>query len=339
MLHLHDAIIKTLPAVEELHLDMSFELMSPRFFEQSAFPRLRDLQLCTTGDKSPVWHLDLASSLEKVGIFRRKHFWPSISSKSARQLHLTIDIERVMYAKGGLPSFIPQEWPLLHSLTIPPLYLPKWADELYYLRTLSLTGWSRSQDWFGDAVSRFCCHLARNPTSLPSLGSLTLHDVPQWDIYFLMLNRRNAVSYGGISPLKVLGLQERFPRLLYRPIMDLLHGKEPLPDSSLPHTLSIHYALPLLLDPSLYGCISCILCFQPCEEKPGWPSNHVNPFQSGELFPYPTTDDEILSQWEDLNESYQNWLPASMQRRGECKKSRIIYHSNHYAQPQHHMPE
>ncbi|PVF95064.1 hypothetical protein CPB86DRAFT_788444 [Serendipita vermifera] len=326
LIHHQDIIAKALPALEKLRVDLPFWAVSSRFFEELTFPRLRDLQVFTHGEDWPKWHLELPTSLQTVRISCFEDFWTSFSSRTATQLHLDVQVKKTPYCKGGLfPPFVPEEWPSLSSLTIPSFYLPKCADELCSLKDLSLASLKLNKDCLGDTVTRFCCHLARNPTSLPSLESLTLYDIPQWDIYFLMLKRRAGAVYGRISPLKVLGLQERFPQQLYRPIMDLISRNNPHSEWNIFEALSIHSALPVLQNRSVQGCIACLLCFRPCTRPAKQWLSPLNPLK-GHYFRYPTTEEAILSRWEDLNEYYQSFLPHGLPRWDQCDRQNKIIH-------------
>jgi hypothetical protein len=71
-----------------------------------------------------------------------------------------------------------------------------------------------------------------------------------------------------------------------------------------------------------------MLCFRPCDARLELPINpeEVARLKDHKLPPYPTTDDEVLSQWEELNEYYHKVLSAGLRRSGECKDSKIIYH-------------
>jgi hypothetical protein len=72
----------------------------------------------------------------------------------------------------------------------------------------------------------FCCSLALQPHSLPVLSRLNLKRHPSWDIFFIMLERRNLFSRS-VSPISSLKLPPTYPRALFRPIRDLLRQKIP----------------------------------------------------------------------------------------------------------------
>ncbi|PVF95062.1 hypothetical protein CPB86DRAFT_788441 [Serendipita vermifera] len=326
MSQLHDALAKALPAIEELQLSMPFwALSASRLFEGSVLPRLRDVQVSITTEDSSTRRFELGPSARNVRISCFDDVWTGFSSKSADRLYVRVEPKPASYVKGGRASkFRPEEWSSLRSLSVPPSYLPKWGDEFRQLKDLSLTRGPDSNDWFGDAVTRFCWQLARNPASLPSLDSLTLHGIPQWDIYFLMLKRRNAAASKTVSPLRILGLQERFPKQLYDPIMNFVRGNQVTSESNLLQMVSIHQAFPTLRDPLVLGCISCLLCFRPCNAKLEADKYALPVFSHA----YPTTEDKLLSDWEDLNQYYQKVLSSgAIRRSGQCKDSPIIYHS------------
>ncbi|PVF95058.1 hypothetical protein CPB86DRAFT_739398, partial [Serendipita vermifera] len=108
---------------------------------------------------------------------------------------------------------------------------------------------------------RFCRAMAMYPAQLTALENLSLHEPPEWDIYFIMVKRRNIPSGRGFVPFRSLTLTCH-PKELINPLIALLKGQFPK-DVSL-FDLSYHTAANLVRDISVDGCISCLMCLNVC---------------------------------------------------------------------------
>jgi hypothetical protein len=93
-----------------------------------------------------------------------------------------------------------------------------------------------------------CHYLAQYPYSCPELDDLELHAIPEWDIFFIMLERRNLSKYP-VSPLRWIRLPDRCPRYLLAPIRQLLRHVSPLRPSY--YELSSHTAQKAVQDPNM----------------------------------------------------------------------------------------
>lgn len=76
----------------------------------------------------------------------------------------------------------------------------------------------------GKIATEFCRDVALQPSNLPALESISLHHMPEWDILFIMLERKNFVAQSGVSRIKRLSLPGTCPTRFRRPLYDLLHG-------------------------------------------------------------------------------------------------------------------
>jgi hypothetical protein len=72
-----------------------------------------------------------------------------------------------------------------------------------------------------------CHHLALHPHSCPMLKNLELHSTPEWDILFIMLERRNLSQYP-VVPLAQIALPDICARYLRRPIHQVMRGLVPV---------------------------------------------------------------------------------------------------------------
>ncbi|PVG04316.1 hypothetical protein CPB86DRAFT_693954 [Serendipita vermifera] len=131
----------------------------------------------------------------------------------------------------------------------------------------------------------------------PSLESIAFRHFPEWDIFFIMLERRNLHHSGKVSPIEKIQLPSYYPRFLFTPMHDLICGKFPIRPSN--YDLSVAGNTDVLGDKSISGCILCLRSLLACDEPP-FPKLAFTSTASPatEISIYPTTDDEVLSTWE-----------------------------------------
>ncbi|PVG03927.1 hypothetical protein CPB86DRAFT_810460 [Serendipita vermifera] len=91
-----------------------------------------------------------------------------------------------------------------------------------------------------------------NPTGLPNLKSLYISGYPEWDIYFIMLERRLMWSSQGSVAFETLEVPGFTHRSLLRHICEILQGR--LPDRPTNFELSLIGNAELLLDQTIPDC-------------------------------------------------------------------------------------
>ncbi|PVF99267.1 hypothetical protein CPB86DRAFT_299856, partial [Serendipita vermifera] len=237
------------------------------------------------------------------------------ASQTASRLDLNIPFQDKKLVKDV--NLVVDEWPSLLSLSIQGLTLTTQDFSFKYLRKLQLKGpFDRWNDPLAasEDITRFCLQLATTPTSLPALESLSLYAMPQWDIYLLMLKRRNILWTNTTSPIKTLGLLACYPSELTSSIINLLQGK--FSQSPSYYEASIHAVMELLHDESIPGCQSCLLCLRSCEKKLKGDAMATDLSAEARRTPsYPVSDDDILSTWE---ERYHFWKGRPLGRESSC---------------------
>jgi hypothetical protein len=246
LLLLHDGIMKALPGVEKLDLYMPAWAVSLRFFDPKYWPKLMNSYLHITGNIFPKCKLGLGSSMRSVWLTSTHDVWSCFSSETTHKLHIS-SLLNAFSERAFRPTLDPQDWPMLQIMSIPSSSLfPPMHKDFVYLKELTLTQLWDDMEWFGEKTTRLCHRLASKPTILPALRSLTLHGTPQWDIYLIMLNRRNIVASENVGKFEKLGLYEDFPEVLAHPLVDLVKGK--FPKSVALYKLSVHSALSTIMD-------------------------------------------------------------------------------------------
>jgi hypothetical protein len=215
-----ELVLRALPSIEELTL-RSTHVVPAQFMDSRTFSRLSTLHL------NSIPHLGVDITLSpsiKNLYFIDSYNWlggfPKLSSSS---------IQRLIMDSWAYPTkFEPEKWPALTSLTISVHHVVEISTRFENLRNLVLrnsSGIHIPQDPTNDPITRFCRNLAMNPSRLPVLESLCLGQLPEWDIFFIMLERRNITKAQGLSRLKKITLPRHYPKELFRPIHDLIRGR------------------------------------------------------------------------------------------------------------------
>ncbi|PVF97672.1 hypothetical protein CPB86DRAFT_855040, partial [Serendipita vermifera] len=191
-----------------------------------------------------------APSLRNIEIHSSPIMWSHFASPHATQVRF--------YASGTdtrdatPPKFDSAKWPALCILSIYGECLVNQDLQMPYIRELSLQirNCSRRDIWLSmEETTRFCMELAMFPSHLRSLERLKLWGFPCWDIFLLMLKRRNITTSTEIAPIKYLTLGYSYPKELTKPLISLLQGK--FPRRWFLHDVSIHNSLNLVCDQSM----------------------------------------------------------------------------------------
>jgi hypothetical protein len=224
-----ELIIKALPSVDELTVQSS-RTIPIQFMDSRTFPRLLNLYLESIPE--PTTTITLSPSIRNL-YFMTSYSWLrgflKYSSSSMHRMSLdSWNPSRSSDNSGDQGWIDPDKWPVLISLTISAHHIAKKSTGFEHLRALSLRISSYaygSYDFLNDSITRFCLTFAMNTSQLPVLESLSLNQLPEWDIFFIMLERRNVTKAQGISKLKNITLPHFYPKELFGPIQDLIRGK------------------------------------------------------------------------------------------------------------------
>ena len=169
---------------------------------------LTNLESLATGrnESQPLYEPVPLSSLQRLSIsvptslssFRTPNlFYLSVrnvtSSTELAQLHLQQLRKLIIFADPELLelSLNPTEYPELRELTIfpsRPALGETWQLASFPRLTMISLGASRNNRWRG---SRLCVELIYSPEMCPSLESVKFYDPVEWDLLFIMLERRN----------------------------------------------------------------------------------------------------------------------------------------------------
>jgi hypothetical protein len=172
----------------------------------------------------------------------------NFSNQTCRQLHVIWGGYLGTDQSLDDHSLDDQAWPLLEKLTIPVNCIENSYMGFPHLGEISLKcGISQVE------LTGFCVSLALYPTFCPNLGALYMDQCPEWDIFFIMLERRLAWSINGSQPLRSIILPDHTPRSIIRYICDILQGRFPERPSNF--DLSLFATLEVISDKTMYASI------------------------------------------------------------------------------------
>jgi hypothetical protein len=226
---IQEVFLKALPSVEELKL-FSPNLFPIHFLDSRTFPRLVSVSL--THIARPSMDIILSPSIENLHFrvpYQELFGLPKYSSSSLQRLFA--ESWEYSNVSGNMDSKRcpdPDKWPALISLNIPARHFSQNVIGFTSLRTLVLrctTDLHGQPDTTDDHITRFCRNFAMNPSELPALENLCLYQLPEWDIFFIMMDKRNVMKTQEVSKLKNIKLPNWYPKELLWPICELIRGK------------------------------------------------------------------------------------------------------------------
>jgi hypothetical protein len=244
-----DALIKAMPALAELVLWVTFYLDFPEFYDWTKLTCLTKLSL-TIARRLPLdHHYILPASLQSLQLHSTPDIWTQFSSSSVTGLY----VSRIHISNNPVIALKAENWPSILSFSGYSAHIAGQYRNYPHLNQLELKLEPSTIDdhWFNRFDStRFCHELATDPAQLPSLESLHLEGLPQWDILLIMLKRRNVATVQGVRPLKALGIRAMYPKELTGPISSLLQGRV----TNMPslYEVSIHAAVEMIGNTSMY---------------------------------------------------------------------------------------
>jgi hypothetical protein len=98
--------------------------------------------------------------------------------------------------------------------------------EIYHLRALRNIRIGSRDCGYLDNASNFLVSLIVNPSACPVLAEIELDDLPEWDLLFIMLERRNRIPISqGVARIETLILPSPIPPTLLAPLTEILAGR------------------------------------------------------------------------------------------------------------------
>ncbi|KAG8811230.1 hypothetical protein FRC17_002562 [Serendipita sp. 399] len=213
--------------------------------------------------------------------------------------------------------FLTNEWPNLQFLHLE-ASLCNWTNVSHpSLTCLRLRATHNDKR---DYITHFCQQLALNPLNFPSLRELELDWYPQWDILFLMLERRNfQYEDSTFSNIEVLVLPSLTSPSILEPIRLLVQGKITERPSNYEASVTSLYSV--ISDEKRLGCLACLYARQPCTQIRELPQPGMDEQAPSEVreYVYPTTHDDILQDWDRRDQEAMDIIRGSRMQ-GKCNK-------------------
>ncbi|KAG8819715.1 hypothetical protein FRC17_010348 [Serendipita sp. 399] len=155
-------------------------------------------------------------------------------------------------------------------------------------------------------ASDFCAHLIVRPRDFPSLEEIKFYCLPEWDLLFLMLERRNFLLDQAISKITTVILSTTVGAMLKGPLVSLLRGEYTNRLSN--HDLSILGVGEVYFDTSLLSTPSM------------WSNCRAEPVTAS---PDPPLPDSILDLLNQRQTRYDYWkeclkTDSTVSRRADC---------------------
>jgi hypothetical protein len=246
-----DALTRAMPEIEELMLRLGADLDFPEFYDWNKLACLSKLSLTSFRRSRLDRRYILPSTLKSVQLDIRPSTWDQFSCSSATKLSVYTTKKYLPHMATVPPGA--EKWPALRTLDTPWPCITVKGQNYAHLNelTLSLGPTTYYNSWTETNYgAQFCYELANDPTQLATLESLRLYGLPQWDIFLIMLKRRNITTLPGVRPFRSLTIRAFYPEELNGPISSLLRGR--FSDWPPLYEISINTAFELILNTSMY---------------------------------------------------------------------------------------
>ncbi|PVG04124.1 hypothetical protein CPB86DRAFT_778368 [Serendipita vermifera] len=309
---------RSLPGIRYLYLQ--FGLLSRvshlnKVFNLKEFGHLPSLQRFDLVTRLAV-DADELPSCGRLSLYNlRNKIFPRLSSQTVQNLFI-YPLQPCHPQKNyGLSD---QAWPSIEILSIPINIIANSYTGFPHLRKISLQSQS-----IPDSLTKFCRNLALYPNFCPALEELSIDECPEWDIFFIMLERRLMWSINGSRALKVVALPAHTPRSLQGFVCEIVQGK--LPDRPSNFELSLFGNAELLLDMEIPGCHMCIRTGARCLvlsslESTGCERSDDRISCAADLPEYPQNEDEILRSWEQRLAAWKKRADLAQFRQKDCRQ-------------------
>ncbi|PVG03939.1 hypothetical protein CPB86DRAFT_869306 [Serendipita vermifera] len=211
-----------------------------------------------------------------------------------------------------------RSWPSLETLTIPACLISSAETRFPHLREIILNTKSAS-----GSITKFCRRLAPHPNLCPALETLSIDEFPEWDIFFIMLERRLLLGAKGATAFKYITLPASSPLNLLHHVCEILQGR--LPDRPSNFDLSLLSKTKALLDETITSCLRCIRSDRRCQNtslRPmELPSEQERSKWIRSLPKYPQNEDHILWTWKKRSRAWNKGVSLAKFRVEKCDHS------------------
>ncbi|PVG03931.1 hypothetical protein CPB86DRAFT_821953 [Serendipita vermifera] len=322
-------VIQGLPAIRDLSLILHRSPQISRLnhlFDIGVLENLLYLQYLYLSSNLPIDPSELPPCDTIDLSCRDQKDFIHLSSRKTRHLQVSCPIWKVDQTLED------KSWPFLETLSIPVCLLLNSQKGFPHLREITI-----DSSYLG-SVTEFCRDLALYPELCPALEGLCLDECPEWDILFIMLERRLVSGVNGATALKWISLRGDTPRSILIYICKILGGW--LPERPSNFDLSLLSKADVLLDKTVTDCAACIGLGRKCQFTTLITSIEPPNEQQGSqwiksLPKYPQNEDEILQSWEKRNGAWNEGVLLAQFRYDRCPSfsSIKIDRFSHFGEP------
>lgn len=264
-------------------------------------------------------------SLRELSVNSQDFMFTQLYSPSLEYLNLSLDRSDDIKQELSLEG-----WPKLQKLIIDVANISLRNAIHQNLRDIQLKS-SFPDDLPDTSYTSFCRDVALYPSNLPSLRSIELGQIPEWDILFLMLEHKNFCREPGVVRIARIDLPDSCPERLLRPLRHLLGGVYTERPSNLDlsvvgnediifdTSMSVHISsIPCHLSHSLHspGCIACHRALRLCKLE----CDAARSLEKAILTPplYPDNPREILLTWDERAAWWEDVSGSGFGRKESC---------------------
>ncbi|CAG8614666.1 13210_t:CDS:2 [Acaulospora colombiana] len=238
-------LIWALPCIEDLCLNYIRPGEMTNFLQHEGFLNPTELQLCLIGPNEKIHNQWMPPNLTKFQLVCNSMSPLRGPPSNIKELVLRAGyINNPEAGKHLMDVLAP--WPALERLELTDTCISGTNATLPFLRELKLLSMPLS---ITEHFTRFCKDLALSPHNHPYLESISSSHIPEWDILFIMLERRNLYSPPGVHPICKLELPNRIPKGVFDSLHSVLECKTPQRPTNF--ELSLNGSIEIILDLSL----------------------------------------------------------------------------------------
>ncbi|KIM20133.1 hypothetical protein M408DRAFT_30619 [Serendipita vermifera MAFF 305830] len=205
------AYIPRLPNLKDFHLDGSRRYLKFKKQAEIFTPTLETL----SSTSSQILSLLKAPNLHSLSLF-----WDQLCEQTILEDHPNVHALQILETSQDLIDFPQGCLPSLRTLNLMVSGFERLRfTDFLYLQEISITAEAETP-----IATSLCLAILYDPEKCPSLGNIVLIEcAPEWDILFLMLERRNFLTRLGISRINRITLPY-IPHHLRDPLASLLRG-------------------------------------------------------------------------------------------------------------------
>ncbi|CCA70063.1 hypothetical protein PIIN_04003 [Serendipita indica DSM 11827] len=222
---------------------------------------LRTLHLDLTSLTAKETPRILSRSLENLLLFLPSELMPLAVSQLDCPNLVAIQFFEDLSSKIGVPSsvtFDSSAYQNLFSITWGFRELRWEVTSLQSLKLITFTAASAK------ISNEFLLHLILYPKHCPTLEQIEFQAYPEWDLLFLMLERRNFLQDRDVTSIRTIGLPTTIGLILREPLLELLRGRYAKRLSNF--EISMAGLAEIYFDRNIPGCQLCSLSMHACKE-------------------------------------------------------------------------